>query len=127
MTRYGFTVASISVEAMPPATEGSSTAKSTREENTGYISLNVRRLFSPEKLTEVEYIGPEILSTSCIKLSEGTRTACVSPLSLSRTIAVRGAGHLSIMSLGISKEEDAASSFDMSVMNDLDCGLLFIS
>ena len=59
----GLTVASMSVEAVPPWIDGSETMKSTKDEKTGRISSNDRRLFSPEKLTDVEYIGPDIAIT----------------------------------------------------------------
>ena len=53
-------MASTRVDAIPPLISGASTMKSTVSLNTGRISSKVRRLFSPEKFTEVENIGPDI-------------------------------------------------------------------
>ena len=79
--------------------------KSTESLNTGRISSNERSDGSPEKLTDVENIGPEIAITSCMKGSEGTLTAWVEPSGALR-MAVKGAGQRSIMSSGTISDDD---------------------
>ena len=59
---------------------------------TANISSKVVKLGWPEIFTLVDQIGPTFLIISPIKLSLGTLTATVLPLSSSLKIAVKGAG-----------------------------------